>query len=503
MNIIGKLTLGLAFFCFVSAPALKWALNGWMPFMGLLLAFAAIFFVFSVLSNLRFYRNLLRSESIHFVATSFVFGVILFLFLTALNYTFYKRNVVFDLTENKVNSLSDFTMSVVDGLDKDLYFYFLSTDSESSKNEEAFIQKILEKFQRRNSKIHFKSLSNYKDPEVAEDFNLGQDESAFFAVFGNKKHRLKAVSEAHLTNAILRLTKKAKKVYVLQGHGERALEDEGAYGLMKLKVELERLYYEIAPLESFDIPGDAAFVAIIGPRISYPKEGMDKLRRYVEKGGSLLIAIDPGEAHNLALLTKSFGVEFQNTFIYATSQTVGMQDSKLTVFVESIKNRHELLTSQNPKSRPLFFISSPLRLEVNDLTTKKVTPLFKYGEKTLIKAEMSEKAPVVGDGGQIAGVVVESDQNEDIYSRVMVFGDSDFLSNQFFGQHANFSLIMNVFSFLTKDKDMVKLKPRLAKTTYLLMTQTQLNFYILLFIFPLPLVYFLLALFFKLRRAFL
>ncbi|MCJ8276572.1 MAG: Gldg family protein [Bdellovibrionales bacterium] len=500
MSLLSKVLLFLTVLCLVFVFGFKLALSGWMPFMEFGLGFAALFFVASIVIDYKFYKNFFRSESLHFVGQSFAFIIVTAVFLVALNYFTYTNNQIFDLTENKVNSLSELTMKVVDDIPGDFYFKYFYADSGQVKGYETIVKSKLARYQELNPKIHVESVSVYEDPAQAKKFKVNNEESALFAVFNDRIHRISELTEKTLTNAILKLTKDPKKIYFLQGHGERGLADETSFGLSRFKKEMERLHYELVPLDSLDIPKDAAFLAIVGPRLSFSDEERALLRDYVLSGGSLLMAIDPGESHGLANLTKSFGVEFQNAFTFDNSTQAGQLD--LTVFVNPAKGNHELSRIVNSQKRPLFFMASPLKVYASDFSKMSVTPILSFSPSSTSHRSMEASSPRVSQWTELAAILTEAKLNTGQYFRVFVVGDSDFLSNQFFAQHANFDFSLGLISYLSKDEELMKYKARKPKTTYLLVTQAQMNIYYLFFVLPFIALFFIVSIFLKLRRLF-
>lgn len=500
MSVLGKILLLLSTLCFLFTFGFKLALSGWMPFMSGGLGFAGAFLVFGIIIDFKFYKNLIHSESLKFVMQSLGFIGVTIVFLVALNYMGYKSNKLIDITENKVNSFSEFTEKVVKDVPSTFYFKYFHADSERVKSFKAIVRAKVAKYQELNQNIKFESFSIYKNPAEAKKFKVGDEESTLFAVFGDRVQRIADLSEATVTNAILRLTKEPKKIYFLYGHGEKQLNDETGYGLSRFKLEMERLHYELVSLGSLDIPKDAAFLAIIGPRMSFTDGELQKIRDYILSGGSLFLAIDPGESHQLANLTKSFGVEFQNTFVFDKSTQASQSD--LLVFVNPSASGHDLSQIVGTNKRPLFFMASPLKVYASDFSKMNVTPVLSFPQTSVSRVGVEEKSGKVTEGSQIAALITEAKLKGDKYFRVFVVGDSDFLSNQFFGQHANFDFSLNVMSYLSKDEDMVKLRPRKAKTTYFIVSQTQLNIYFLFFVLPFIALFFIVALFLKLRRLF-
>ena len=468
--------------------------------MGVGLGFASFFIVVSVGINFHFYKSLLTSDAMKFLSISVGSLFVVLCFLVAINYLIHKNNKIFDLTPNKVNSLSQYTMNTVNNIREDFTFTYLYTDTIQNKKNELKIKNAIRRYQDLNPKISFTSFSVIEHPEKAHEFKIGMDENALFATFAERTHRVTAIDEVSLTNAIIKLTQKPKKIYFIQAKGEKRLEDPGSYGLSRFKKEMERLHYVLEPLNEFKIPHDAAFVAIVGPRLSYEESELRVLREYVRQGGRLFLAIDPGESHNLANLTKSFGVEFQNAFVFEKSNK-DSKASELATFVKPATG-HPLTSSLGQTNRPLLFMASPLKIAISGEKQRKVTPMLKFSSASVARAEMGIESPIVHQGSQLASTLIEQVVEGVTHIQMFVIGDSDFLSNQFFSQYANFDFTMNLMSYLSMDDDMINFQPRKAQTNYLTIPTTTLNLYFLFFVIPFSLFFFIIAIFLKLRRLF-
>jgi hypothetical protein len=59
-----------------------------------------------------------------------------------------------------------------------------------------------------------------------------------------------------------------------------------------------------------DVPDDATLVLVLGPRTPLLPEELASLDRYMERGGALLFALEPGTEVTLGPLSQRFGVQF-------------------------------------------------------------------------------------------------------------------------------------------------------------------------------------------------
>ena len=111
-----------------------------------------------------------------------------------------------------------------------------------------------------------------------------------------------------------------KKVYFLVGHNERGITplpgEEGTFAggpesFGRAADALVNETYAVEPLllASMEaVPADASAVIVAGPTRPLLEGELAALRRYVEGGGGLFVAIDPRAQTNLYALLEEWGV---------------------------------------------------------------------------------------------------------------------------------------------------------------------------------------------------
>ncbi|MEJ7598730.1 MAG: Gldg family protein [Kofleriaceae bacterium] len=111
--------------------------------------------------------------------------------------------------------------------------------------------------------------------------------------------------DREVNSILLKLVREKRKAYVMVGHGElndpdsiptdkKGLND---WGTSMFKKRLGELNYEIKELGlidlSKDVPEDATVVCLLAPTIPLQQAEWDALDRYLDRGGRLLLALDP------------------------------------------------------------------------------------------------------------------------------------------------------------------------------------------------------------------
>lgn len=501
MNLLGKISLLLSVICLLLTLAFKIALTGSIPFIDYGLIFGFVFFIFALVINIKFLKNLVRSESLHFVGKSLVFFALTLVAVVLLNYINYKQNWTFDLTRNKIHSLPSLTKALVRAMDEDLNFYYFHVGNEKVRGFETQVRSALRPYMDLTPRVHLFSYNIFKRPSLAKRFKVGDEESSLFVEYKGRIQRVEELNESAITNSLLKLTKPPKKIYFVQSNDSRVLDDASTFGLNGLKIQMERLHYQVAALESLEsIPKDAAILVMVGPRRPLSDQDQKYLEDYLSEGGAMLVAADPGEDHRLNSFLEKYGIKLNENFVFS-SQAQASQSDLLVLTHGGRSNHHEVARNLPPGQNPALFVASTLEiLDAPQGDSYKVEPVLEHLPNNLGRADIDKNSKVVSQGQQYAAAVSEG--VTDHYYRLAVVGDSDFLTNQLYARPGNFAFALSLFAFLSKDEDLLKLKIPMADTTYLTLTQTQMNLYFLFFIVPFVGLFFILALFFKLRRLF-
>jgi len=150
----------------------------------------------------------------------------------------------------------------------------------------------------------------------AKALGVGENGSVVFSR-GPRHERLKVPLELERARAQLqrldedvyrrlRVVSRPRRVlYLTAGQGERGLQPQAATalekarpGLSQLEEWLRVLNVEVRTLGmaeglATEVPRDAAVVAVVGPERDFSPEAFATLRRYVERGGRLWLALEP------------------------------------------------------------------------------------------------------------------------------------------------------------------------------------------------------------------
>jgi len=72
---------------------------------------------------------------------------------------------------------------------------------------------------------------------------------------------------------------------------------------------------------------------------------------------------------------------------------------------------------------------------------------------------------------------------------LLLLGDSDLLGNQLLYQNLNRDLVLNIFSYLSSQNEMISISPKEISKTEFVMTETSFMVFLFGFLIPLPVVF--------------
>jgi ABC-2 type transport system permease protein len=263
-------------------------------------------------------RGALRSTLLSLGA---VLALVLLVMVNYLGAKYYARA---DWTAGELYTLSEKTRTFLDeSLDRPVEVsVFLVPDAGAFDALIEPVRELLQRYEAASSHIDVHFVDPVKNPaearQLAERFDLQGESVVVFATqddqrivpvsslaeldfsgvqFGGMPDVRSFKGEQEFTGALLGLVEGDRpRVLFTIGHGERTLDDQGPGGLALARQVLERDNVEIdewASLGASSVPADADVVVIAGPQANFVQPEVELLRRFVDRGGSVLVLLDP------------------------------------------------------------------------------------------------------------------------------------------------------------------------------------------------------------------
>ena len=514
-------------------------LNTWLPLSNYLFYLCLVLFTVSMLLN---YKTLLEFSTMRTTKYGLNMGTLIilgFLLFMGVNFIGNRYDKSIDITLGGLNSLSLQSVEVLRSLESDVHFtvYY---QGDIHKNQNIGLKLLFKKYQRESNKVQVKFLDAHKDPSSSEYLNP-EDKGRAVVVLKkeDRSERVKdPIDEDSLTSALFRLESQMNKViYFSTGHGEKALSvsDRGMGGMgmggmggmgmggmgnmdmglsmSLLKETLEDKGFKVKSfnfLQSSEIPEDAAMFAIVGPKKNFLEHEVKMLQDFIEeKSGHVFFALDPSSEADFNPLLNKLGVSVEKNFILTTQPIAG--GDALVVAAQKFDPSSEITNKLEENSIVLFYEATEVKKVdefaqntttlVDSLPTMiPVSSLKTYQEEIQGKQVRSASLAILSEGvldhkghdheaDDHEGHDHEADDHkvddhktkEDTPFKIIVYGDSDFLSDAYLNTVYNKDLALNSFAYLSGEDHLISIQPKIAESTKLILTSSYSAFII---IFP-------------------
>lgn len=418
--------------------------------------------------------------------------------LVAINYLAGRQNKRWDLTASGQFTLSEQTKKILQGLDAPLRMIVFAQETDFSR----FREKLPEYgYVSKNVQIQY--IDADKQPAQTKQYQV-QSYGTVVLDYKGRTERVVSDQEQEITNGIIKVvTGKERKLYLIAGHGEHDTTSSERTGYSSLAAALRSDNFGVDKLvlaQQKDVPDDATVVVGAGPRTDYLPQEVEALRRYLRKGGKLLIMIDPpekgadGQFTNLSALLKEWAIEMGDNVVVDISGVGQLLGTDASVPVAAIPypahpitqqfnliTAYPLARSMSPmtgvtgRSPQTFVETSPrswAEIDIQRLmTTGEVNLDTAKGDKQgpiSIAAAVSGEAPdaKTPDGAKPG----EGQQPE---ARVAAVGDSDFAANYALGIQGNRDLFLNTVNWLSQQENLISIRPKEPEDRRITLTADQ------------------------------
>jgi ABC-type uncharacterized transport system involved in gliding motility auxiliary subunit len=397
--------------------------------------------------------------------------------LVVLNILSIRHNGKWDVTEGRTFTRSDQTLQVLKGLSKDVAVTAFFADGAENRQR---MKDLLDDYADKSLHLKVTFVDPDKNPALAKQHNIRAYGTTLFQS-GDQTYRITEISEEAVTNALVRVTRQAKKtICFLAGHGERSPEDSQRGGYSTAKKALEEQGYaakDVLLLREGEVPKECDVLVAAGPTKPVLKQELTALKGYLDKGGKMVLLIDPQAQTGLEPLLQDWGVVLHNDMVIDTmSRLFGGSYTTpiLTEYPDHEITKNFRLATFLPLARSIDK-ANPLPDGVSFKPVARTSPQS-WGETDLSNSQASLDPAVDYKGPLVVAGLFEKnakDPSGKSGAQLLVVGDSDFADNTYFNFSGNGDLFQNMISYLAKEKDLISIRPKDAKPSPLILTQAQ------------------------------
>jgi ABC-type uncharacterized transport system involved in gliding motility auxiliary subunit len=446
-----------------------------------LLGVGVVLVLLSVVGRPEVFRSALTGRTARYGSNAGVAIVAFLGILVLVNFLADRHHRRLDLTETGEYTLSAQTIQILSELDEPVKVTAFYQEGDYGEQE---LKDLLTEYSYRTDKISYEFVDPDIDPFVAQQYEIGSYGTIVFESDGRRQD-IFTVDEQEITGAILKVTRETQKVvYFLTGHGER---DTGGYdeaGYSGVKDYLEKDNYIVSTLNlaiSGTVPTDASVLIVAAPQSPLLEEESSAIQSYLQGGGKALVMQEPGDEPVLTDVLAEWGLGYAGDVIVDPERALFGMDA-LSPVVESftyseitrdlpavvvVTARSVTRTIEQPDSVSILAL-----LESSDASWGETD----FEALTRQEAAYDEGADLEGPLAMVMSVEAYGEDDSAVGTRLVVYGDSDFVANGNMSLGGNVNLFLNSVNWLAEEEELISIRPEAEVSREIILSAGQARF---------------------------
>lgn len=457
IGIVGAALAAAGFIVYGLAPGELWLVT-------LCLGSALICLIAFFVTHFEAFKAFSARRSTHLGFNSVLMVLLLVGIVVIVNFLAARHSARWDLSETQRFTLAPQTHRVLRGLTREVKVTVFAQDRSPAFTT---YRDLLDSYRQDSDKLKVEYVDPERKPGVARQYGIVRSDTAVVES-GAQTTRITAPSEAELTGALIRVSKDAKKrVVFLEGHGERAIEDQERGGFSLAKEALIKQGYDVGTvslLQSNAVPEDTSVLVVAGPRRPVTKEEKDRIAQYVAGGGRLLILLDPDAQADMDDLLRRWGIEAGRGVL------VDLQDrlaqGELTFLMVRTFTEHEI--TQDFNFAVLFPISRHVAFDAGAGKDWEFVPLARTSPRSWAETNLqgrvvgfNEKEDVQGPLPLAAALTPKKPPEEGKRRPALVIvGNSSFAANAYVNFPGNTDFLLHALGWLAEERELISITPK-------------------------------------------
>lgn len=408
--------------------------------------------------------------------------VVLLLGLIGLQVSFIPHNVRWDLTPTKAMSLSPQTKALLSKLDREVRATLFFADSPDVYQA---LDDVLKRYATASPHFQYQVLFRERHLAVAQAYGVTHNNMITIEYDGQRK-LVPLVTEQRITQVLFQLIHRQRKtIYFSSGHGEKDPHDNSPrQGYSEAAVALRNENFDVQTLQlgrESRIPQEATVVIVSGPQSDLLTEEIELLHSYIQRGGHVLLMIDPLPVPHLTAALARYGIKLTEDVVYdpenrlfggdARSPLVSLYNLNVPIVNELRQNTIfplvrsvDVISPPSPAITVTPFCStgpgSWARYRSADIAPRGAVEF--EGTKARpgpIDIAVAVSLPVNGSTTTTSATTLGLAMAPQHQARIVVYGDSDFASNARLALLGNKDLFLNTVHWLAGEEQFMTERP--------------------------------------------
>jgi ABC-type uncharacterized transport system involved in gliding motility auxiliary subunit len=462
------------------AGYLRYSIQGeFLPFSKGLLIAGGVFILAAIVIGFRGILAFFSQRSAQQGANTSILAIAVVAILAVANFVGYRHHKRFDLTTEKLYTLSDQTRHIVSGLQKDVNVVRFA------KAPDATVDDLMAEYKTLSPHFKYQTVDPQQKPEIAQDYGATRMGDVFIAV-GDRKSHIESgaqgeVSEQDVTGAILKITSdKTKTVCFVTGHGERSLTDSSQEGYSNADAGLKKENYltkTVNLITESGVPADCSVLVIAGPKQSYYPQETTWVGKYLDSAGDALVMVDPSSEPKLDDLLQSWNVAVGNNIVIDASGMGQVIGAGPTIPIVADFGDSQI-TKGFSRSATFFPMARTASIADKSKSIPEMVELLKTSDRSftipsLPKGNKITFDPKTDTRGPLSLGVSGNRKVGEKNARLVVIGNSQFAMNPYITQLRNGDLFYNALDWLVADENLISIRPKAATSRQVNLSEGQ------------------------------
>lgn len=408
-----------------------------------------------------------------FLLIFFVLGSVVLI-----NFIAYRNNQRVDLTPDKTFTLSLRTRQVLDSLADDVHATIFYDPREGRAYHE-----LMQMFAWASDRFHYEFIDINRNPAKAEAFNISRKGAGIIEYMG-KKEKVPNFEEHSIVNTLIKLIDPGTKtIRFVSGHGEKDMTShEPELGGAMIRQALEEENYKVEDLllmQHEHVPEDTSLLVIGGPKKDFLARELERVDAYLKNGGRVLFLCDPFPLPEIEAYMKQKGVLLARDFVIDQKSKLFALDHMTPIVIPD--RDHAIARHMNdavvfPVCRSVFPDPAAAAVQKTAIIANSSPDSWaeRNTQSVYDKKAKFDKEKDVGGPVPVA-LVTEIAGSADVPGLLMVFGDSDFITNYYCSILGNRDFFLNAVNwFSEKDEGLApRSRPAQAPMSILFLTENE------------------------------